>query len=477
MKLVPVILSGGAGTRLWPVSRRHYPKPFLSVGGKSLLGHTVARAGAVGSERPVIVTNEALEFLSKSLVPEHCDYLLEPEGRNTAPAIAIAAIFCAEKYGSDAVMIIMPADHIIHNMEAFVADAEVAARVALDGQLVVFGISPTAPDTGYGYVEVHAVADKVQPVKSFVEKPDYPTACDYLASGRYYWNSGMFCFRADAILRALETSAPDVWQAAHQCFAKRQSGADVTFDLDLFRAQPNISIDYAVMEKADNVSVVPAHFAWSDVGTWDSLAQALPQDEHGNSRDGDALMEIHQSEDTHISGYSGSKKLIAALGTKSLVIVDTPDALLVADKSKAKDVKVIVEQLIAAPEDSLLHQLSQFASSVYRPWGHYTSLREDKGYQVKRIVVYPGQKLSLQYHHHRAEHWVVVSGMARVQIDEVQHDAGAGSYFFIPQGAQHRLSNIGDEDMCLIEVQVGDYLGEDDIVRLDDDYGRVDAKS
>jgi mannose-1-phosphate guanylyltransferase/mannose-6-phosphate isomerase len=415
----------------------------MQLGGTSLFLQAVTRGQACGTEDVVVVTNQDYLFLTRAEM-RHLDdapdthYLLEPKGRNTAPAIALAALQCAKAHGDDAVMMVLPADHLIPDTKAFVACATEAVNLAQKGQLVVFGVQPTSPDTGFGYIEVEHVSREAQRVLRFVEKPDLPTAQQYLATGRYYWNSGMFCFTAAAIIKALADNAPHALEAARRVFDAKQTTGDTTrFDAHAFGLLPDISIDYAVMEKAANVSVVPARFGWSDVGT-------------------------------HVQVESHGAKIVATVGVKDLVIVDTPDALLVAHKSVAQKVKLVVDALKARGHDS-----TQFPASVHRPWGTYATLKEEPGYKVKRITVTPGQSLSLQYHHQRAEHWVVVQGLALVQIGDKEYRTEPGQSRHIPVKEKHRLTNIGTEELVLIEVQCGSYLGEDDIVRLADTYGRV----
>jgi mannose-1-phosphate guanylyltransferase/mannose-6-phosphate isomerase len=333
--------------------------------------------------------------------------------------------------------------------------------------LVLFGINPTSPDTGFGYVEVDHVARQPQPVCRFVEKPDLPTAQEFLATGRYYWNSGMFAFTARAIIAALERYAPDVIQAARSVLAGAQvKGQHLHFDAQAFGVQPDISIDYAVMERADNVVVVPAKFAWSDVGSWPSVAQAHVRDASGNSFDREVI--AIDTTGTHVQVESHGPKAVATVGVHDMVIVDTPDALLVCHKDAAQSVKQVVSAL-----KSRHAELTELPATVHRPWGTYASLKEENGYKVKRITVKPGQSLSLQYHHQRAEHWVVVQGKALIQIGDQEFETDPGQYRYIPLKEKHRLTNICDETLVLIEVQCGNYLGEDDIVRLADTYGRA----
>lgn len=492
MKLVSVVLSGGAGTRLWPASRQAYPKPFMRLGGRTLLEQAISRGQACGTDHLIVVTNQDYLFLTQGLLADMADppsphYLLEPKGRNTAPAIALAALACQQQHGDDAVMLVLPADHLIPDTKSFVANALEAARHALNGHLVVFGIQPTGPETGFGYIEVAKVGRQSQPVLQFVEKPDAATAQEYLATGRFYWNSGMFCFTARAILDALAQHAPDVLSTAQAAMHGSQvsplppsgtvGGAQVTrFDAHAFGLQPDISIDYAVMEKADNVMLVPARFGWSDVGAWPAVAQAHTADAAGNTMgtaDEDAHWVAVDTTNTHVHIDSHGHKVLATVGVKDLVVVDTPDALLVASKAQSQNVKRVVEMLKERHIDSAPHQTTVLPAAVQRPWGTYATLKEESGYKVKRITVRPGQSLSLQYHHKRAEHWVVVQGQAVVQVGDTEYPTRAGEYHYIPLKERHRLTNTGEDELVLVEVQCGTYLGEDDIVRLADVYGRA----
>jgi mannose-1-phosphate guanylyltransferase len=481
MTIVSVVLSGGAGTRLWPVSRQALPKPFLQLGGSPLLAQAIERGQACGSAKTLLVTNQDYLSLSKDLVrslatPPTTQYLLEPKGRNTAPAIALAALSCQQEHGPDTVMMVLPADHLIPDTESFVTCALEAARFARLGQLVVFGITPTAPETGFGYVEVNEISRNAQKVLRFVEKPDAKTAAQYLATGRYYWNSGMFCFTAATILEAFQNHAPQVLEAAqavmdnaqHKSEGKEADGTAVkvtNFDAHTFGMQPDISIDYAVMERADNVTLIPARFSWSDVGTWPAVATAHVADPSGNTFEADVV--AVDTTNTHVQVDSFTPKIVATVGVHNLIIVDTPDALLIADRSCAQNVKTVVDVLKERG-----HESTQMPAVVHRPWGTYATLKEETGYKVKRITVKPAQALSLQYHHQRSEHWVVVQGKALVQIGEVEHETLPGQYHYIEVAQTHRLTNIGKDELVLIEVQCGSYLGEDDIVRLADVYGR-----
>ena len=473
-KIIPIILSGGAGSRLWPVSRRMHPKPFMEVAGKPLLAHALERAALIGDEA-LIVTNQDHYYLTENLLREtsrvpQVSYLLEPKGRNTAPAIALAVRYIQKAHSDQAVCLVLAADHLISDDVAFEKTVAQAAEHAQEAKLVVFGIRPTGPETGYGYLEVASVGDGSQPLKSFVEKPDRATAEQYIAEGRYYWNSGMFCFTAGVMAENMETHASDVWAASEAAFAEAQEEAGVTrFEKDSFIVQPDISIDYAVMEKAKKIAMVPAGFGWSDVGTWDAVAGAHETDEEGNKAVGVDKVQLVETRNTHVESTSHTEKVIAAIGLQNVVIIDTPDALLVADRAKSQDVKLVVEALNGYADASF----TESPTTVCRPWGTYATLRRGDNYQVKRITVEPGQKLSLQFHHKRAEHWVLTQGKAIVQIGDEEFETGPGEYRYIPLGEKHRLTNIGEAELVLIEVQVGDYLGEDDIVRLDDDYGRV----
>jgi mannose-1-phosphate guanylyltransferase/mannose-6-phosphate isomerase len=470
--LIPIILSGGAGTRLWPVSRQAHPKPFMCVGGpQSLFAQTYERALAVSNNtQPLIVTNRDYYFLShdelagQQIQPQ---YMLEPSGRNTAPAIALAALWAAEQ--GDPSLLVMPADHLITDIATFNSLVQQAKILAGDGFLVLFGIRPTAPETGFGYIEmgdnigVHANA-----AKRFVEKPDALTASQYLAQGSYVWNSGMFCFKASTILRAMEAHCPALLNKAREVWKNSRVDGDKTELAAEFSSVDSISIDYAVMEKAKNIAVIPGNFGWSDIGAWDAVAEATPADAHGNTVNlqtarGETI--VIDSRNTHIESHG---RLVAAIGLDNLLIIDTPDALLVADKSKSQEVRQVVDRLKASDHDA--HKLHR---TVVRPWGAYTVLEEGPGFKIKRIVVKPGGSLSLQLHHHRSEHWVVVSGTAEVINGERSITLQANQSTYIPAGHKHRLANCGELELSLIEVQCGAYVGEDDIVRFDDIYGRA----
>lgn len=467
--LIPIILSGGAGTRLWPVSREAHPKPFMRIGGgKSLLTQTHERALAVsGNTAPLIVTNRDYYFLSRDELADQeikPQYLLEPNGRNTAPAIALAA-FWAMQHKPDACLLVMPADHLIKDTPSFYTAVKHAENLAKDDFLVLFGIKPTAPETGFGYIEMgDKVSEHAQVVQRFVEKPDAVTAARYLAQGNYVWNSGMFCFKASAILDAFAVYNPALLEAAREVWNSTKAEGDKMELPGSFAALENISIDYAVMEKAKNIAVIAGDFDWSDIGAWKAVAEAIPADADGNTNNNCQTIVI-DSRNTHIETKD---RLVAVIGLDNLLVIDTPDALLVADKSKSQEVKEVVSRLKAAGHDA--HKIHR---TVARPWGTYTVLEEGPGFKIKRIAVKPGASLSLQMHHHRSEHWVVVSGNAEVVNGDQTIALKANESTYIPAGNKHRLRNTGDTELALIEVQCGSYLGEDDIVRFEDIYGRV----
>ena len=476
--LVPVILSGGSGSRLWPVSREASPKPFMRLGdGESLLRMTFDRARSLpGVSEVVTVTNhEHLfgtcdEYGASSVAGT---IMLEPFGRNTAPALAMAAIEIRERHGDDAVLVMLAADHLIRDTAAFAADVAVAASLAREGMLVTFGIPPSRPETGFGYIEL---GDSLSPpnafrARSFVEKPFLELAEKYVASGNYLWNSGMFCFSAGTFIAALREHQPALLEQARATWkssTQRTHGGSRIVDIDAmgFEQLPDISIDFAVMEKAANVAVVKAGFDWSDIGSWNAIHDVLGADLQGNRIVGEAILV-----DVKNSYIQSGERVVAAVGVDGLVIVDTPDALLVADRKRSQDVKRVVEQLKARQ-----HETVKLHRTVARPWGTYTVVEEGNGFKIKRIVVKPGQSLSLQMHHRRSEHWVVVSGTARVTNGEEVLLVRKNESTYIPAGNKHRLENPGVADLVIIEVQSGDYLGEDDIVRFDDKYGRVASR-
>ncbi|HKJ18991.1 MAG TPA: mannose-1-phosphate guanylyltransferase/mannose-6-phosphate isomerase [Xanthomonadales bacterium] len=473
--LVPVILSGGAGTRLWPVSRRAHPKPFMKLmDGETLAEKTFNRALAVAHNAPILtVTSRDYYFYTRDLYnslagEEHQHpFLLEPVGRNTAPAIAMAATYISNRMGESARMLVMPADHLIRDLSRFSTAVDEAASLADQGYLVTFGIHPTHAETGFGYIRkgVEILNSAGHEIAAFVEKPDEETAREYYESGDYAWNSGMFCFTAGAFLKALAEHAPEVSAAIERCWEETdQFRQPLEISKELFSEVPSISVDYAVMERADNCAVVGAEFGWSDIGSWKAISELYESDAAGNRIHGKALM----VESTNCF-IQGEKRLVAAVGVNDLVIVDTGDAVLVADRDRAQDVKYVVSQLT-----ELDHEAADFHQTVHRPWGSYSILEDADDCKVKRLVVKPGQVLSLQLHHKRCEHWTVIKGTAKVRLGEKEFLLEPNQSTYIPIETLHRLENPGTEDVHLIEVQTGDYFGEDDIERFEDIYGRVD---
>lgn len=473
MHLIPTILCGGAGSRLWPVSRALHPKPFIRLDdGQSLLQKAFLRGAYLPDVSEILtVTNRELyfkieeEFTSINPTALPTTFILEPFGRNTAAAIAMSALHVQQKYGNDALMLVLAADHLIINQEAFQIAVNQALDLAITGQLVTFGITPHEPNTGYGYIEANG-SDVIR----FVEKPTLDLAKTYLDSGRFLWNSGMFLFTADAILTAMETCCPKILTAAKTCFVdSRTHHFDTTQQIVLheetFGLIQDDSIDYAVMEKANNVSVVACDMGWTDIGSWTVLGELVTPDAEGNRITGQVCLH-----DVTNCTISSDTRVIGAVGLQNMLIVDTPDALLVADQSRAQDVKHIYAKL---KKDN--HDVHKIHRTVYRPWGTYTILEESPSFKIKRIVVKPRASLSLQMHHHRSEHWIVVSGTAEVVNGDNAFLVSTNESTYIPAGHKHRLSNPGIIDLVMIEVQSGQYLGEDDIVRFEDNYGRIEA--
>ena len=470
MTLTPVIISGGAGSRLWPLSRDARPKPFIELpDGTSLIGRTYSRAARLdGVERIVTVTNRDLLFLTADAYADSTaprrrnNYLLEPFGRDTAAAVALATLHVHEADGPQGILLILPSDHLILDEEAFAQAVGKASEMAGTGRIVTFGIVPERPETGYGYIEA-----KSGKVLRFVEKPDAAKAAEYVASGRFYWNSGMFCFPAGAMLQAMEQYCPEVLagaRAAYDAARKLHSDDREVFEIDpeRFRATPAISLDYAVMEKAENVGCIALDCGWSDIGSWAAVAELTPADENGNRSRGETVLE-----DTRNSFVHSEDRLVGLVGVSDLLVVDTPDALLVAHKEKAQEVKHLFNRL---KEQG--HEAAKLHRTAHRPWGTYTVLEEGDRFKIKRIEVKPGARLSLQAHHHRSEHWVVVSGTAKIVNGDQEILLATNQSTYIPCGFKHRLENPGILPLVLIEVQSGDYLGEDDIVRFEDVYGR-----
>ncbi|WP_404363688.1 mannose-1-phosphate guanylyltransferase/mannose-6-phosphate isomerase [Marinobacter sp.] len=468
--MLAVILSGGSGTRLWPLSREAYPKQFLPVmSGDSLLAETITRGLGLGNDtRIMAITNEEHRFVVaahlQSQAAGHTEgIILEPVGRNTAPAIALAALAAADK-NPEELLLVMPSDHVLRQDEAFRKAVARGAEVAQAGKLVTFGIVPESPHTGYGYIKSGEERGGYLDVAAFVEKPDLPTAESYLSTGGYFWNSGIFLFRADRYLEELERHRPEMLEACRAAWANKQADMDfVRVDRKAFEACPDDSIDYAVMEKTSDAVVVPLDAGWSDVGSWSALWEILPQDSNGNVCRGDVITEDVSGSYIHSEG-----RLIAALGVSDHVIVETDDVVLVADRSRVQDVKMLVAQVKAQGRSE-----HRFHKKVHRPWGTYEGIAMGGRFQVKRIMVNPGAQLSLQKHHHRAEHWVVVRGTAIVNRGEEELMLTEDQSTYIPLGVTHRLKNPGVIPLELIEVQTGSYLGEDDIVRFEDTYNRT----
>jgi len=473
--VVPVILSGGSGTRLWPVSRRAHPKPFMKlVDGESLAEKTFRRALGVAGKSPVLtVTSRDYYFYTRDLYfdvdgqeHEH-PFLLEPIGRNTAPAIALAAHYVQQTMGPEAVMLILPADHLIRDERQFQAAVIEARELASRGYLVTFGVYPTHAETGYGYIRrgKPVAGSSGHEVAAFVEKPDEKTALRYVESGEYGWNSGMFCFGAGAYLEALNQFAPEIADCTRTCWEGMDASQQpMEIPLDLFSECPSDSIDYAVMEKASNCAVVGGDFGWSDIGSWKAMSELYTSDEAGNRIHGKAV--LVESRNCFVKNEG---RLVAALGVDDLVIVDTGDAVLVAHRDRVQDVKEVVNQL-----SDLKDEAAEFHQTVFRPWGCYSILEDAADCKVKRLVVKPGQVLSLQMHKKRAEHWTVIKGVAKVRLGEKEFLLNPNESTYIPVETQHRLENPGTEDVHLIEVQTGDYFGEDDITRYEDIYGRIE---
>jgi len=473
--MIPVVLSGGSGSRLWPLSRAHYPKQFIPLASEqTMLQETLGRLQGLRAEAlsPLVICNEQHRFMVAEQLREMDlvaqNILLEPVGRNTAPAVALAALAA----NSDDILLVLPADHVIENITAFHSAIELACSEAEKGALVTFGVVPTAAETGYGYIQAASTGKSdegagltAHSIKQFVEKPDLATAQAYVDSGDYYWNSGMFAFKAGRYLEELERFQPEILNACRAAFDGASVDCDFTrLDKEAFAACPDDSIDYAVMEKTDSAVVIPLDAGWSDIGSWSALWDISEKDAQGNTCKGDVL-----AVDTHDSYLHTNGRLLATVGIKNLVVVETDDAVLVADKSRVQDVKAVVNQLQAQGRSE-----RESHRKVYRPWGMYDSIAANGRYQTKRIVVNPGARLSLQKHYHRAEHWVVVQGTGLVTRGDEEVILSVNESIYIPIGMKHRLENPGVIPLEIIEVQTGDYLGEDDIVRFDDQYGRAE---
>jgi mannose-1-phosphate guanylyltransferase/mannose-6-phosphate isomerase len=469
--LTPVILSGGAGTRLWPLSRELYPKQLLALTGeRTMLQQTALRLEGLAAAAPVVVCNEAHRFLVaeqlRQINVEPRALVLEPFGRNTAPAIALAAhaaVKAGDSPDNDPVLLVLPADHVIRDVPAFQKAVRVALPAAEQGKLVTFGVIPSAPETGYGYIQRGEQGGGVHRIARFVEKPDPEKAAQFLRSGEYYWNSGMFMFRARRYLQELEKYVPEISKVCATAFASSKSDLDFTrIDPKTFESCPSDSIDYAVMERTADAVVVPLDAGWSDVGSWAALHEACEADGRGNVARGDVI-----SEDSGGCYLYSESRLVAVVGLQNHVVIETKDAVLVAPKDRVQDVKKLVYRL--KEQGRYEHSLHR---EVFRPWGSYDSIENGPRFQVKRLKVKPGATLSLQMHHHRAEHWIVVSGTARITRGDEVFLLEENQSTYIPVGVRHRIENPGKIPVHIIEVQSGSYLGEDDIVRFEDRYGR-----
>lgn len=468
--MINVILCGGAGARLWPVSRELYPKPFIRFNdGQSFLRKSFLRGAALPeAESFIVVTNQEFYFktaeeFTNSKLRQKASFILEPFGRNTAPAIAAAALKACREHGEATPLMVLPSDHLITDQEAFSQLVGRALQLADEGRLVTFGMTPTEPKTGFGYIE----ADGEQAVR-FVEKPNLEKAMEYVASGRFLWNAGIFCFHAGVFLNELRRHAPELLEKVEAALDASPDNATDKFILDetAFAAAPGISVDYAVFEKSDKVSVVRCdNIGWSDVGSWTDYCDFAENVGGGNRVTHPKHALLHESSNCDINNYD---RLVATLGVDNLLIVDTEDALLVADKSRAQDVKIVYEKLKQAE-----HETYRSHPTVHRPWGYFTTLEEGNRFKTKRLGIRPGAKISLQMHHHRSEHWIVVSGMAEVTCGDRTFLVDTNESTYIKAGVPHRVANPGKVELILIEVQSGDYLGDDDIVRFDDIYGRV----
>ena len=470
MKIIPTILCGGAGSRLWPVSRENHPKPFIRLpDGKSLLQNAYLRAIEQKNVHDVLtVTNRDLYFKIEEEYSElksiniNNNFVLEPFGKNTAAAVATSALWVSKEYGSDAIMLVLAADHLIKKSSEFSQAVDRAVILAQQGKIVTFGINPGWPETGYGYIKADG-----ERVISFVEKPNITLAKEYFSSNDHFWNSGIFCFRADTIIQEMEKYCADILEKSRICLKisaeqKNQKNILINLDAEHFSPIREESIDYAVMEKTDCAAVITCDIGWSDIGSWTALGALSPIDVNGNNVKGEVL--LHQTKNTTIHS---EKRLVATVGIENILIIETPDAVLVASKENAQEVKNIYSELKKSD-----HSAYKTHTTVNRPWGSYTVLEEGPNFKIKRIEVKPQGSLSLQYHAHRSEHWVVISGCATILNNETEKLLYANESTFIPAGNKHRLTNNTNEPVIIIEVQTGDYLGEDDIVRINDIYGR-----
>lgn len=466
--LYAVILAGGSGTRFWPLSRQEYPKQLLKIIGKdSLLEGTIARVGnIIPPENVFIVTTTAQVDAMRNINIAGANVIVEPASRNTAPAIAIAAVRLLS-LNPDSIMLVLPADHFIRDQKAFEEALRASADIARDGYLVTLGIKPSRPETGYGYIKagfkVQGSKDGLDAytVERFVEKPDTETARRYVDDGNYFWNSGIFCFRAMDIIDEIKNYQPEVYSAIVEASSFEHSNVS-PLTAHVYEKLPSISIDYAVMERTERAVVIPVDMGWSDVGSWSALDEVMEKDDAGNILRGNVI-EL----DCRNSTIVGNERVIATIGLEGVIVADTPDAVLICPKDRCQDVKMIVDRLKERnAEECIIHR------TVERPWGSYTVLESGERYKIKRVMLKSGAKLSLQMHHHRSEHWIVVSGTARVTVGEKTYSVHPNESTYVPVSTKHRLENPGKIPLQIIEIQNGDYLGEDDIVRFDDEYGR-----
>jgi mannose-1-phosphate guanylyltransferase len=473
-KIIPIILAGGSGSRLWPLSRKSFPKQFLNLIDNdqySLLQKTYKRIETLENfSEPIIICNEEHRFIvgdqMRKLNIKPLAILLEQEGRNTAPAITIAALKSLEIY-EDPILLILSSDHEIKNQTKFTQSIQNSIRIAEDNKIVIFGVPPTFPSTGYGYIKSHNKLDHnyyhASKVDKFLEKPDLKTAKEIFQDKKYTWNSGMFVFKASTILNELKINAPDIVENCRKCLSESKKDLDfLRLNKEQFKKCKNISIDYAVLEKTKKAFVLPLNCGWNDIGSWESLWEITKKDINGNAIKGKVLVK-----ETKESLIRSEDKLVVSIGLENIILIETKDAILVANKKHSQKIKDIVSLL----EEKGFNEGKQH-KKVYRPWGFFLSIEEGNSWQIKKIVVNPGSSLSLQKHHHRSEHWIVLKGKAKVQINEKVKILLKNESTYIPLGSKHRLSNPGEEPLILIEVQSGDYLGEDDIIRFEDDYGR-----
>lgn len=477
-KVIPIILSGGPGSRLWPISREAHPKPFMELpDGESLLEKTYIRIRALSNSlldvecaTPLTVTNRDYYFMSSDVLRRvglKSEFLLEPFGRNTAAAIGMAAFYAETNFGPETILLVMPADHLIKGDTEFSEAVSGAIKLAKEGYLVTFGINPTGPETGFGYIKNGQSIPFGHKVEEFVEKPSYDQAVNFLKTGMYTWNAGIFCFQARVLLEEMNRLTPELLRGLKQCWSEivlsgqKVDTGPIEIPKDAFDGVVNSSIDNSIMEKSNRVAVVRGQFEWNDIGSWQAV-KSLTEPVGQNTIIGDVI--AIESSDNFIRADG---RLIAILGVKNLFVIDSPDALLITDSAYSQDVKKVIQAL-----DSKKHKTLKYHQTVKRPWGLYTILGEGFAFKIKRIEVRPFASLSLQMHHHRSEHWVVVEGVAKVVMGDDEFELNVNESVYIPAGYKHRLTNIGSSALVLIEVQTGDYLGEDDIVRYDDQYGR-----